>query len=199
MKQAMTERQSIKGKTAGADAMENFSFITDREIYEKVILEEVPRCTRFLWLATADLKDLYVNKGRNMVPFLEILSDCAAAGVSIRLLHASEPGPAFRRDFDRYPGLIDGMERILCPRVHFKAVVVDGCFAYSGSANLTGAGMGAKSVKNRNFESGFVTTDKKLIEKIMDQFDRIWMGRHCEECGRKKYCADCKDLLKERG
>jgi phosphatidylserine/phosphatidylglycerophosphate/cardiolipin synthase-like enzyme len=179
--------------------MDNISFITDREIYEKVILEAVPQCTTFLWLATAGLKDLYVNKGRNMVPFLELLSDLAAAGVSIRLLHASEPGGAFRRDFDRYPGLIGGMERILCPRVHFKAVVVDGRFAYSGSANLTGAGMGAKSGRNRNFESGFVTTDRHLIEKIMDQFDGIWMGRHCGECGRKKYCADYRDILEERG
>ncbi len=175
--------------------MENISFITDHEIYEKVILDAVPQCTRFLWLATADLKDLHVNKGRKMVPFLEILSDLIAAGVSIRLLHAKEPGPAFRNDFDRYPGLIDGMERILCPRVHFKAVVADGRFAFSGSANLTGAGMGAKSGKNRNFESGFITTDSCLIGQIMNQFDRIWMGRHCEECGRKKYCADYKDLL----
>jgi phosphatidylserine/phosphatidylglycerophosphate/cardiolipin synthase-like enzyme len=178
--------------------MENIAFIIDREIYEKVILNAVPQCTRFLWLATSDLKDLYVHRGRNMVPFLEILSDLAAAGVSIRLLHAKEPGPAFQRDFDRFPGLIDGMERILCPRVHFKAVVADGRFAYSGSANLTGAGMGAKSVDNRNFESGFVTTDRQCIKKIMDQFDRIWMGRHCTACGRKKYCADYRDLLEGR-
>jgi len=175
--------------------MERFSFLTDREIYEKVIGEALPQCTKFLWLATADLKDLYVHKGSKMVPFLEILSDLAAAGVSIRLMHAKEPGPAFQKDFDRYPRLIEGMERILCPRVHFKTVVVDGRFAYSGSANLTGAGMGAKSVKRRNFESGFITTDPLLIEQIMKQFDAIWIGRHCRECGRKRYCADYKDLI----
>lgn len=33
---------------------------------------------------------------------------------------------------------------ILCPRVHFKSVIVDGRFVFSGSANLTDAGMGAK-------------------------------------------------------
>ena len=175
--------------------METFSFITNREIYEKVILEAVPQSRRFLWVATADLKDLYAAKGRRMVPFLEILSDLVSAGVSIRLLHAKEPGPAFREDFDRYPNLIDGMERILCPRVHFKAVVVDGRFAYSGSANCTGAGMGAKSDRNRNFESGFITTDKNLVGLVMDQFDRIWRGLHCRECGRKIYCADYRDIL----
>ena len=174
--------------------MTNLSFITDHGIYEKVILEAIPGAKDFLWIATADLKDLYVHKGRRMVPFLEILSDLAVAGVSIRLLHAKEPGPAFRKDFDRYPNLIEGMERILCPRVHFKSVVIDGSFAYSGSANLTGAGMGAKSDRRRNFEAGFITTDTRLITPIMDQFDTIWMGIHCPACDRKKYCTDYRDM-----
>jgi phosphatidylserine/phosphatidylglycerophosphate/cardiolipin synthase-like enzyme len=171
------------------------TFITDHQIYEQVILYAVPRATRFLWLATADLKDLYIHRGRRMVPFLECLSDLAKKGVAIRLLHAKEPGPAFRKDFDRFPLLIHGMERILCPRVHFKAVIVDGTFAYSGSANLTGAGMGAKSVRRRNFESGFITSDNRIIRQIMDQFDCIWMGSHCKACGRKQFCADGKDLI----
>ena len=39
---------------------------------------------------------------------------------------------------------IDGMERALCPRVHFKIIVFDFKTAYVGSANLTGAGLGMK-------------------------------------------------------
>ncbi|MFC1780687.1 phospholipase D-like domain-containing protein [Planctomycetota bacterium] len=170
-------------------------FITDRNIYEKVIYERVPRAARFLWLATADLKDLYVDKHGQMVPFLEILSDLVSKNVEIRLLHAKEPGPAFRRDFDKYPNLIKGMERILCPRVHLKSVVIDGEFAYTGSANLTGAGMGAKSADKRNFEAGIITDDKAIIERIMDQIDQIWRAEHCRGCKRKKFCADYKDLL----
>jgi phosphatidylserine/phosphatidylglycerophosphate/cardiolipin synthase-like enzyme len=170
-------------------------FITDRQIYEKVICERVGKARKFLWIATSDLKDLHVSKGRGMVPFLEILSDLVNRKVEIRLLHAKEPGPAFRKDFDRYPNLITGMERILCPRVHLKAVVIDGRFAYTGSANLTGAGMGAKSEHRRNFESGIITDDKILVAKIMAQFDTIWSGAHCPPCQRKKFCADYKDLL----
>jgi len=175
--------------------MSQSEFITDRQIYERVLLEEIPKAQDFLWLGTSDLKDLHVDKKGRMVPFLEILSDLIKRQVSVRLLHAKEPGQAFRNDFDRYPNLIDGMERLLCPRVHFKCIVVDGRFAYSGSANLTGAGMGAKSEKRRNFESGIVTTDPAMVGAIMEQFDTVWMGTHCTDCQRKAYCADFKDIL----
>ncbi|UCG57236.1 MAG: phospholipase D family protein [Phycisphaerales bacterium] len=170
-------------------------FVRDREIYEKVICDRIPRALRFLWIATADLKDLHVDKRGKMVPFLEILSDLVDKHVEIRLLHAKEPGPAFRRDFDKYPNLLSGMERILCPRVHFKSVVVDGEYAYTGSANLTGAGMGAKTADRRNFEAGIITDDRDLVGKIMDQFDGIWRGEHCRQCKRKAYCADYEDIL----
>ena len=175
-----------------------FEFITDRDIYEKVICGRIGKARKFIWIATSDLKDLHVDKNGRMVPFLEILSDLSGRHVEIRLLHAKEPGKAFREDFDKYPNLINGVERILCPRVHLKAVIVDGEFAYSGSANLTGAGMGAKSENKRNFESGIITDEEKIITKIMDQFDNIWMGNHCRRCGRKGFCADYKDILAER-
>jgi len=60
-----------------------------------------------------------------------------------------------------------------------------------------GAGMGAKSANRRNFEAGIITTDKVVINKIMDQFDSVWMGKHCPDCGRKKDCADYKDVLQK--
>lgn len=170
-------------------------FITDRQVYEKVICDRIPKARKYLWLATADLKDLHVAKQGRMVPFLEVLSDLVKKKVEIRLLHAKEPGKAFREDFDRYPNLIAGIERILCPRIHFKSIVIDGGFAYTGSANLTGAGMGAKSAGRRNFEAGIITDDKGIIGKIMEQFDRIWRGEHCRDCKRKEFCADYKDVL----
>lgn len=174
--------------------MSKTEFIQDRQIYEQVLLEQIPRAQDFLWLGTSDLKDLHIEKKGRMVPFLEILSDLVKRKVLIRLIHAKEPGKAFRDDFDRYPNLIGGMERLLCPRVHFKCVVVDGRFAYFGSANLTGAGMGAKSDKRRNFESGIITTETDMVTAIMEQFDAVWRGAHCPDCGRKKYCADFKDM-----
>lgn len=150
----------------------------------------VPKTRRFLWIGTADIKDLYVSKGNKMVPFLELLSDLLDKGVEIRLVYAKEPGPAFRKDFDHYPNLIQGLEQMHCPRVHFKTIISDGKKAFTGSANLTGAGMGAKSIHNRNFEAGILTSDPLFIEKLMLQFDQLWIGEYCKNCGRKQFCSE---------
>ena len=170
--------------------MEKTEFITDTEIYERVILERIPAAKIFLWIATSDIKDLHVKKGKSMVPFLEILSGLIDKNVLIRLIHAKEPGANFRKDFDRYPNIVSGLERILCPRVHFKSVIIDGTFIYTGSANLTGAGMGAKSSTTRNFEAGIISEDTRLVNQVMKQFDTIWMGIECKKCKRKEFCAD---------
>ena len=168
-------------------------FLTNREIYESAVLKLVPSARQRLWIATADIKDMYVEKPgltKQMVPFLQILSELLNRGVAIRLIHAKEPGPAFRQDFDRFPGLWSGIERVLCPRVHFKCIIVDGRTAYFGSANLTGAGMGAKSERKRNFENGVLTDEPSLVEPLAEQFDSVWRGACCVKCGRKKFCAD---------
>ncbi|MEZ5430208.1 MAG: phospholipase D-like domain-containing protein [Verrucomicrobiales bacterium] len=63
------------------------------------------------------------------------------------MIHAKEPGPRFRKDFDQYPEFVESdlFEQVLCPRMHMKVMIIDGVVAMVGSANLTGAGMGAKA------------------------------------------------------
>jgi phosphatidylserine/phosphatidylglycerophosphate/cardiolipin synthase-like enzyme len=170
-------------------------YVTDREIYQKVICEQIPRARHFLWLATADLKDLYVDKNARKVPFLEVLSDLASRQVELRLLHAKEPGPAFQRDFDKYSRLIKGLEMMLCPRSHLKCAIIDGTMAYSGSANLTGAGVGAKNEHRRNFEAGILTDQPDIVARICEHFDGIWRGSHCPGCQRKEYCSQHQEIL----
>lgn len=110
--------------------------------------------------------------------------------MEIRLIHAKEPGPAFRDDFDKYPVLYDRLERVLCPRVHFKMIVFDCKEVYIGSANLTGAGIGMKGEGARNFETGILTDDPEIVEQAMNQFDELWIGKMCNGCKRKDYCID---------
>jgi phosphatidylserine/phosphatidylglycerophosphate/cardiolipin synthase-like enzyme len=166
--------------------------LLNEDIYQRVILDLVPEAKRFLWIVTADIKDLHVEKGRRHVPFLEILRDLVEEGVAIRLIHAKEPGPRFRADFDKYPILIESdlFERILCPRVHTKAVIVDGHTAFLGSPNLTGAGMGAKSPTRRNFEAGMLTNEKAHLQPLMEWVDTLSLGDFCGACQRRNVCPD---------
>ena len=119
-----------------------------------------------LWIGTADIKDLYVSRGGDGVPFLSTLADLLKKGVDVRLIHAKEPGPMFREDFDRFPILATDLERVCCPRVHFKLMILDMETAYIGSANLTGAGMGMKSENRRNFEAGILTNDQTVKHRV---------------------------------
>ena len=164
-------------------------FIAGLDHYNKV-LSKVATVKRSLWIGTADIKDLYVKVGSQTKPFLAVLALLIKKGVEVRLIHAKEPGPAFCEDFDKYPALFDGLERALCPRVHFKILVFDGQVAYIGSANLTGAGIGMKGEDTRNFEAGILTDDPALVEQVMNQFDNVWIGRHCKSCKRREFCSD---------
>jgi phosphatidylserine/phosphatidylglycerophosphate/cardiolipin synthase-like enzyme len=165
-------------------------FITGIEIYEEVIVKRIGDSKKFVWIGTADLKDLHVRKNRKFVPFLEIIAELLECNIDVRLIHAKEPGPAFREDFDRYPVLAHKLERLLCPRVHFKCVIIDGVFIYSGSANLTGAGIGAKNINKRNFESGFISDEPHIVASVMKQFDDVWMGAFCGTCFFADNCPD---------
>jgi phosphatidylserine/phosphatidylglycerophosphate/cardiolipin synthase-like enzyme len=169
--------------------------IFHKEIYDKVIVEQIANAEKWLWISTANIKDLYVAKGNKMVPFLELLSDLVRRKVAIRLIFAREPGPLFKSELSKYPILKNGLEWMNCPRVHFKMVVVDGKFAYTGSANLTGAGMGAKGENKRNFESGIIGTDPGFVYAIGHELDHLWMGKYCKTCLRKTYCNEWKKIL----
>lgn len=167
--------------------------VLNEEIHEALFHDLIPSAKRFLWIATADIKDLHYRRtARKFDTFLALLDDLVGEGVEVRLIHAKEPGPRFREDFDRFPNLVesDGFERVLCPRNHMKAVIVDGKRAFLGSANLTGAGMGAKSVTRRNFECGMMVESPEAVRGLMDLFDAIFIGEHCPKCDRRDVCPD---------
>ena len=82
------------------------------------------------------------------------------------------------------------MELQICPRSHWKLVIVDDRFAYCGSANFTGAGLGLKHEDKRNLELGVITRDHNVVSHLADKFDRFWMGGHCEQCRLRELCPD---------
>ena len=59
---------------------------------------------------------------------------------------------------------------------------------YLGSANWTGAGLGAKGSGRRNFEIGIVTDDAPLLDQLQAMYDRVWSGRECGACKLRDVC-----------
>jgi len=182
-----------------ADRHVPLRLIADREHYDQV-MSAVLEARQSVWIATANLKDVMVEdprvvpgrrRGRrgNYRSVLDMLAELAVQGVELRLLHAAPPSRAFRRSFDARPELVEGgIQMRMCPRVHLKTVVVDARFAYLGSANWTGAGLGAKGDGRRNFEMGIVTSDEQTIDQIQDRYDRIWRGAECKDCRLRAEC-----------
>ena len=172
--------------------------ILNRDHLDGALGEAFASCRHRLFIATADVKNLHVPGGwgrggsprgsarRNFQSIVELFEALSAGGVDIRLLHSGVPsGPLLGELKSHLPANLH-MRR--CPRAHVKAVIADGRKMYLGSANLTGAGLGAKSPRRRNFEAGIWTDEVALIDPVADMLDQIWNGRHCGDCGRKRHC-----------
>src|SRR5450432_474617 len=156
--------------------------------FRKIVLEGICKASVSVDIMTADFKamlvpDVISNRARSIV---EIFRQLARKGVEIRLLHAGVPSSAALQELKReLPG---GLVIRRCPRLHSKAVIIDSQKMYLGSANLTGAGLGAKGETRRNFELGIWTQSASLIDSVSEEFNTLWEGRHCSNCGRRDVC-----------
>lgn len=180
--------------------------LSDRDHYEEV-MKAVLEAEQSVWIATANLKEVMVEdprlvpgrrRGRrgNYRSVLELFAELAQRGVELRILHASMPSRPFRKTFDAQPELVaGGIEMRTCPRVHLKTVVIDARLVYLGSANWTGAGLGAKGEGRRNFEMGIVTSDEQTIDYVQERYDRIWRGAECKDCRLRQECEMPLDQL----
>jgi phosphatidylserine/phosphatidylglycerophosphate/cardiolipin synthase-like enzyme len=164
-----------------------FEYLTGEDINGRVLAEMIPSARDSLLVATATLKAVRVVRSDGTAEsIVRVLERLGERGVEVRVLHSGVPSGPFLEELKSVePGAFH-MRR--CPRTHFKAVVVDGQRAYLGSANLTGAGLGAKSEGRRNFEIGLVTDDPGLVDAVADLFEAIWSGAMCRACDRIEYC-----------
>ena len=161
------------------------------ELYREVVLQRMAKARESVWISTANVKAMMVERGGRFVPVVDLFADLAKRGVELRLLHAELPSRPFRAAFDKQAQLVrGGLLLKICPRVHFKAVLVDGAWLYLGSANLTGAGLGAKGADRRNFELGMVTEDFETIDRVTALFQAVWSGAECGKCKLHSICPD---------
>jgi phosphatidylserine/phosphatidylglycerophosphate/cardiolipin synthase-like enzyme len=165
--------------------------LSGAQLYRAVVLDRIVRARESVWISTANVKEMFVEQNGEFVSMLGVFAALAGRGVELRILHAELPSRPFRAAFDRHRKLVrGGLELKICPRVHFKAVIVDQAWIYLGSANLTGAGLGAKHADKRNFELGFVTEDFEVIDRASALFRSVWTGAECGNCRLRDICPD---------
>jgi len=174
--------------------------------YQRVIAAVLAAETS-VWIGTANLKELMIEDHRaapgrrrqvGKVAYRSILAalaELAARGVELRVLHADRPSRPFVAERAQHPGLTAGLALRQCPRVHWKIVVVDGALLYLGSANWTGAGLGARGSGRRNFELGVVTDDGPLLDQVQGLYDRVWRGGECAACKLRDLCPKPLDRV----
>jgi phosphatidylserine/phosphatidylglycerophosphate/cardiolipin synthase-like enzyme len=166
--------------------------IANQEHFARVVRDGMAKARISLDIMTADFKAMLVplgRKGARARSVVELFRSLANKGVEIRILHAGTPsGPALSEM--KKISVEEGGKLTIrrCPRLHAKAVVVDARGMYLGSANLTGAGLGAKGAEKRNFEMGIWTEAPAMIEGVLGQFNMLWEGERCRKCRRKDVC-----------
>jgi phosphatidylserine/phosphatidylglycerophosphate/cardiolipin synthase-like enzyme len=171
------------------------------------VLRAIGEARVSVWIATANLKDVHIEapigtraraRGEYM-SMTERFEELVGRGVEIRILHGALPSRPFRASLARRRGLkVAKFELRHCPRVHLKLIAVDGAYLYLGSANFTGAGLGAKNDGRRNFELGIATDDDVLLDSAQARFDRIWSGAECGSCRLRSSCPAPLDRNTER-
>lgn len=160
-----------------------------REHYDVLVADVVASAKVSVWIATANLKTMLVEGARGKyVSFFARLAELAAKGVDVCILHASPPSGPLATELARLGARAKAVKLRRCPRVHLKLVAVDGRHLYLGSANVTGAGLGAKGDGKRNFEMGILTDDPGMLDAAQERFDRIWRGAECASCKLREQC-----------
>lgn len=161
------------------------------DLYREVVQLRLARARESVWIATANVKEMFVDTGTGFRSVLDLFDELRRRRVELRVLHAELPSRPFRDAFERKSALVrGGLALKICPRVHFKTVLVDGAWAYVGSANLTGAGLGAKGDGKRNFELGFCTEDFEVVDRVSALFEAVWSGAECATCKLRDVCPD---------
>ena len=178
------------------------------EQHLRLVVDEVMAQARVsLWIATANVKDMMVEapigtvaraRGR-YVSVIERLAGLARRGVELRMIHATKPSRAFRASLERRVVVRNHLAMRQCVRNHMKLIIVDGRVAYVGSANFTGAGLGAKAPGRRNFELGLMVDDDVLLDVIQGHFEHVWQGEACVGCRLRSACPAPIDGLPGRG
>jgi phosphatidylserine/phosphatidylglycerophosphate/cardiolipin synthase-like enzyme len=105
----------------------DLALLTDEEIYERIMREDIPGARHSVLILTALVKQTTVETEEGeYAPFMKLASDLASRGVAFFLLFAGKPSKPFLASYIKYGQSRRGVNIRLCVRNHMKAVLIDG-------------------------------------------------------------------------
>lgn len=166
-------RQTI---SAPKESNEPFiKYISDEAHYTDVF-QRINEAKHSLFLTCANLKNFSVYLAdEEPVSFSVFLLSLLRRGVLVKIV-CMDPFPFYRYVSEHLPELFEepGLELRQNDHVHMKVFVIDGKCAYIGSANLTGAAIGRRSNKQRNYEAGVLVGNNDIFNSAISHFNAVW-------------------------
>ncbi len=179
-----------------------------KELMVEPLAPQLKRSAKYVGAAKKGSSARSKKGSGHFVSVFEHFEQLAARGATVRILHSGVPTTAFAKELISRKQLLrdkplsksnpeqePSLALRRCPRVHLKTVIADGAKMYLGSANWTGAGLGAKGHGRRNFELGILTQDDTWLDEVQALYERIWTGKECTHCAMRALCPQPIDTL----
>lgn len=151
-------------------------YISDFEHYQDVFsrMNDVKSSLR---ISSADLKNftVYLAGEKKPIKFCDFLLRLLNRGVRVQLL-CMHPFSFYRWVSENLPELLEQpkLEIRQNDHVHMKVFIYDDKTAYIGSANLTGAAIGRRSYRQRNYEAGILVQNNEVFDSAAAHFKEVW-------------------------
>lgn len=157
---------------------EGVSFIFDEEHYTEVF-KRMTEVEHSLRIATGDLKNFNVtvegDDGEEKMRLCEFFLSLVERGVLVQVV-CMKPWNFYLYTKENCPQLLENplFDLRYNEHNHMKLFVFDDECVYIGSANITDAAIGKRSIKTRNHEAGMLMWGDDMIEAPLCQFDKSW-------------------------
>lgn len=163
---------------AEATVKQNVSFIkyiADSDHYDDVFTR-MCQVRKSLKIASANLKNFTVYLEDNApIQFCDFLLILLRRGVRIQIV-CMQPFSFYKWVQENLPEFLEekGLEIRQNDHVHMKVFIFDDDSAYIGSANLTGAAIGKRSSRQRNYEAGVLVQNNEVFDSALGHFNKVW-------------------------